>query len=167
MIGQPKSLQLREDMAFQRRSWRAERIGWTIMALLVVAALLGLFAVGPLSWTTTSDAAGLLQVEHERFQRRSAPASLTIDVAAAAVPTASVEIEVDDEFLRTYEIRTMRPQPAESVATPDGLRLRFRVEPRAPATIRLYLQPERIGRARPTLGLTGRTPVELPVFVYP
>lgn len=34
------------DLAFQRGDWRRERIGWALMTLLVVAAVLGLFGQG-------------------------------------------------------------------------------------------------------------------------
>lgn len=43
------------DIAYQRREWIAQRIGWVTIALLVVAALLGLLgSVGP-SATGTHD----------------------------------------------------------------------------------------------------------------
>ncbi|WP_324277336.1 hypothetical protein [Blastococcus brunescens] len=35
-------LQVADHDAFQRREWKAERIGWVLMVLLVVAALVGL-----------------------------------------------------------------------------------------------------------------------------
>lgn len=40
---------IKEDMAFQRATWRAQRIGWLILWLIVVLALLGLFSDGLLS----------------------------------------------------------------------------------------------------------------------
>ncbi len=54
----PRTLDVEEDMAFQRRNWRAERIGWAAMVAIVIAAVLGLFASGPLSWATAQTPTG-------------------------------------------------------------------------------------------------------------
>jgi hypothetical protein len=35
-------LEVNEELEFQRRDWMAQRVGWTVMALVVVVALLGL-----------------------------------------------------------------------------------------------------------------------------
>jgi hypothetical protein len=40
-------LEIQEDLPFQRREWLVERVAWGVMALLIVAALLGLFGTGP------------------------------------------------------------------------------------------------------------------------
>ena len=40
-------LEIDEDLPFQRREWFAERVAWAVMALLIAAALLGLFGTGP------------------------------------------------------------------------------------------------------------------------
>lgn len=165
----PAALQIKEDMAFQRRSWTAERIGWSVMALVIIAALLGLFAVGPLSWSTKTDASGLMRVDYGRIQRQTAPTTLKVDVALAAVAGESMELQVDQSFLEMFTISSMRPEPTEAVATSHGLRLRFKVEPGSDghATIYFELSPETIGFRRTRLGLAGHEPVELPVFIHP
>jgi hypothetical protein len=40
-----------EDLEFQRRWWRFERVVWTIFLLILVADLAGLLGRGPLSKT--------------------------------------------------------------------------------------------------------------------
>lgn len=37
-----RSIQLDDDMRFQRRSWAVERVGWTVMGVAIVAAVLGI-----------------------------------------------------------------------------------------------------------------------------
>ena len=34
-------LEIHQDLPFQRRSWTVQRVGWAIMALVVLAGLLG------------------------------------------------------------------------------------------------------------------------------
>jgi hypothetical protein len=164
----PPTLQVGEDMAFQRRDWVAERIGWAAMALVVAAALLGAFGVGPLSWTTKIDASGVMQVEYDWIQRQTAPATIKLEVDLAAAAGGGIELEVDQGFLEAFSIHSMRPEPAESVATSQGLRLRFGAEPGG-GRARLYIEvsPKVIGLRRTRLGLAGHEPVELAVFVHP
>lgn len=43
----PPDLKVSEDMAFQHRTWVVQRVAWAALALLLIAAMLGLFSVGP------------------------------------------------------------------------------------------------------------------------
>ena len=52
---QATSLQIEEDLPLQERTWRFQRVGWAIMGLLLLSALAGLFANGPLSWGKAQD----------------------------------------------------------------------------------------------------------------
>ncbi len=161
------SLEINQDMVFQRRTWIAERIGWAAMAVLVIGAALGAFAAGPMSWTTVRDPQGRLSIEYGRLQRRSAPATVKVLVPAETITPEGLTIEVDRAFIEAFKIETIRPEPRQSTAISDGMRLQFGATPREPATIVFYCTAERIGLSRPRLGLAGRELVELPVFVYP
>ena len=90
-----------------------------------------------------------------------------IAFASAAASADGVVIDVDRVFVEAFKITTLRPEPTLAMATANGLRMRFATAPGEPATILLYVSPERVGLSRPRLGLNGRTPVELPVFIYP
>ena len=61
-------LEVDEDLPFQRRAWVAQRIGWVLMALFVLAAAVGLLGAGPLSHARI-DVPGLMTLEYERFAR--------------------------------------------------------------------------------------------------
>jgi hypothetical protein len=163
----PRTLQVEEDMAFQRRNWRAERIGWAVMAAILIAAALGLFAAGPLSSATAQDAQGVMVVEYERFMRQTAPVTMKIRVAASAATAEGITLDIDEVFADTFKITEIRPQPAQSFATADGMRFRFTTASSAPATIYVHLSPERIGISRPELGLAGRPRIALTTITYP
>lgn len=49
--------------------WRLQQLGWAVMALIVVLALLGVFSTGPLSWSSTTAADGTVEVQYQRFVR--------------------------------------------------------------------------------------------------
>lgn len=161
------SLPVGEDMAFQRRNWRAERIAWSIMAALVAAALAGLFGTGPASRASVRDDAGLITVEYDRFLRLGSQTSLRITLAPAAIVSGHATVELDRDFLRTFRLEGADPAPASALAGPPGLRQVFRTEPGAVARFRLNLRAERIGPAGAGIGLTGGPQLRLAVFVYP
>jgi len=70
-----RSYPVREDMRLQYAFWAWERATWVALALIVLLALSGLFAHGPLSRRTVKDAA--LSLTYERFQRVTSVARLT------------------------------------------------------------------------------------------
>ena len=60
-------LEISQDLTFQRRSWIVQRVGWVMLALLILAALGGLFGPGPLSRARAGPHDGPLWVEYQRF----------------------------------------------------------------------------------------------------
>jgi hypothetical protein len=48
-------LEVDQNLEFEKVFWRAQRIGWGVVALVVLAALLGVFGNGSLGWTATRD----------------------------------------------------------------------------------------------------------------
>lgn len=57
-------LEVSQDLNFQRREWVVQRVGWVVMAVLLVAALLGLFGPGPLSKSIAGSASGPVRAEY-------------------------------------------------------------------------------------------------------
>ena len=79
-------LEVHEDMRLVRRSWVVQRIGWGVMAALLLAALLGLFGTGPLSRATATAPGGAVTLDYDRFGRYLGPATLLIRVGPGAAP---------------------------------------------------------------------------------
>jgi hypothetical protein len=164
-----RSLHLVEDMQFQRRTWAIERVGWGIMVLVVLFALAGVFAAGPLSTATISDQAGLVQVRYERFARVSAPSVLGIELAPGAITSSAVAIEIGHALARAIQIDRMQPTPSHERAGPDGsLMLEFEaVEPGRPTLVQIFATPNEVGFVEGTIGLRGQPAVRFTQFVYP
>lgn len=162
------SPEIEENMAVQRRTWVAERVGWVVMGLLVLAALAGLFAKGPLSSAEARDAEGLLAVTYDRFLRYRAPATIRLDLAAAAVTGDRVSIRVDDAFLSSFGIQEIAPEPSGMALDGAAAVLDFDVAARGrPVTIRFSVMPERVGPTRAEIALAGAAPVRFATFTYP
>lgn len=69
-------LELDQDIDFQRRSWAVQRVGWGVMALVALAALLGLFGPGPINNAITGSKEAPLWLEYKRFGRFQTSAML-------------------------------------------------------------------------------------------
>lgn len=160
-----RSQPFQEDMPFQLRDWRAERIGWWVMGILVVLACLGLFSNGPLSTTTSRDEAQRLSVEYERFYRFGASSDMRWMVAAT--PGTETTITVSPEFLEAFVLETITPEPLQMVATADGMQLVFAREEGAPLDIGLSMTPDEVGTVTTEIRLQGAEPVRLSTFIYP
>lgn len=163
-------LDIREDMTVQRRSWRAERVGFALMALVIAAALLGLFGSGPLARTNASSADGTLTVAYNRLDRHLTPAELTVMLRprqGKAEPWRTLWL--GESFMRAVQIEGIHPQPTEAQAAGNsGMLLRFAAtDPDGTVTVRLSLQMQSLGLTRVRLGRSEDSALWLTQFVYP
>ena len=153
------TLDLDEDLPFQRREWRCQRAGWGVFALLVVAALLGLFgAGGPLARGHAESAgAPAVEIEYSRFVHRQTATPVHVRVAGP-LPGAALELWIERGFLARQRLERIHPEPS-AVAFGDGRFVyRFEVaDPRGPFEIDLLLHPERTGRLQGRLGVGTRS----------
>src|SRR3954447_16988143 len=115
-----------EDMKLQARVWRAERIGWIVMAFLVLAGLFGTFSHGVLSNTIAVSSDGNLSVDYERFARKTARTQFVISLPRASQETRQdTRILLSPGFQRSYDIEVLYPVPTNSSAGAAGLELAF------------------------------------------
>ncbi len=103
------SLQLEQDLGFQRRQWFAQRVGWALMWAAAAAGLAGFFGRGPLSARTLSDPSGVIEVEFDRFQRAQARSEVHFSLSPAAVRDGRLQIWIDDAYLRGLRIESISP----------------------------------------------------------
>jgi hypothetical protein len=158
-------LEIAEDMPFQERVWRLQRVGWAVFALIVAASALGLFGAGPLSSATAEQ--GPLRVEYQRFERFETSGSFDVRVAPGAAG-ATLELSLPHEYLRHVEVTTVSPQPREVRDGGDRLTYEFVLQDDgAPAWITFHVTPRRPGPLRVWVGLGDEPPVEFTQFVYP
>jgi hypothetical protein len=102
--------------------WRRERIGWALLAILLAAALLGVFGAGPLSRTSIS--VGGVQLAYDRFVRTSAPTVLELVVQPEANGSEAI-VALDHAYLERVRVREIVPQPKRAVAQPDAVAFVF------------------------------------------
>jgi hypothetical protein len=162
----PMGLQVSIQKTFQQREWKAQRAGWVLIALMLVAALVGLLGPGPLSWATAQGADGSVQVEYQRFTHREADDRVSVTLSSAAVTGDSVDVELDGDWVQAMDITGIHPQPQEQTPTPYGVRLSIPTEPGAEVSIQITFRPSDMGPIDGGVRFNGET-VVFDQFVYP
>jgi hypothetical protein len=159
---------IEEDLPFQRKQWRVERIGWAVMILLILAALAGAFGGGgPLSSATSATPDSRVRVKHERFARVLAPMSVEITVAQPA-GARSLQIRISESYMGAMSVRSIIPEPNSTALADQMVVLAF--DPSSAAgdiKVRLGLEPQTIGSVKGTVVVDGGAPLRFGHFIFP
>lgn len=165
-MAESRELEINQDLEFQRRMWKAERIGWSAMAMLLVGALLGLFGNGPLSWTTASDES--LMVEYQRFGRHQAPLQLRVHLQADLVKDDMLFFQFDRAFLADVQLTRITPKPVAEQPISDGIRFVWSSSAKdGSMLVTVSYQPEHIGLLTPRLSVSNAASLSIRQFIYP
>jgi hypothetical protein len=156
---------IEEDMQFQRRSWLVERIGWSLLAMLLAAGLTGIFFHGPLSRTTARDASESVAVEYERFAHKTALTHFIIRVSAP-LPD-HVLVRLGPSFANMHDIESVEPRPIRSSGGSYGLELLFARSAAGDIAAYIAARPKRFGLMSLHVEVEGRGALNIPQFVYP
>ncbi len=141
-------------------------MGWVSGAVLLVAALAGLFGAGPLSTATAVSEDGSLQVDYERFAHRGGQTGLSITVED--VETEAVGLLVDAGYLESMAVEGITPEP-DSITVTDG-RLAFeflRQEPLQQMRVEFRLTVNAMGFEEAGIRLGNGQAVRIRQFFYP
>jgi hypothetical protein len=159
---------INQDMDYQRREWRAERIAWVFFSLVIVAALLGLLGQGPLSAAHAGDPTSGLELDWQRIDRNQAPTQLTLTLAPQLIQGGAARVTFNEEYLDRIEIEEIVPEP-ESVETgADGVTYQFETKDTSqPIQVKVDYQYARPGMARGEVGVEGGPSLRFESFVWP
>jgi hypothetical protein len=148
-----------------RRGWVFERVGWVAMAVVLVAAVIGLFG-GP-GWLSETEAAigDELIVKYSRFCRAHSPIELTV----VWVPrTQEPALWIARSYLDEFEIEEIRPTPSAVTLETDRIHYAFRSSrPAARVEVTFRLKAEHGGRYRGRIGVDDGLDVEVRQLVFP
>lgn len=163
---QRPELQISEDMAFQRRTWLVERVGWIVLGAVLIAALLGFFGGGgPAASTETASEDGSLSMHYERFLRLDTPTQLRV---VARPPGRTLRLWLDREYFESFEVTRVVPPPARVESATDRYVYEFPLAaPGEAATIRFHVEPLEAWRVSGRLGVEGGADLGFDQFVYP
>lgn len=168
MIDPGKELQIKQDLSLQEREWRFQRIGWILLAAVVVLGLLGLFGTGPLSSATAGSLDQGLTIAYERFVRHSGQTSLEIDVSPDRVADGRVEIWLSSRYVDSIDIERISPQPDQVRSEDARLVYIFAAgNTGEPISMSFSIRPDALWRLSGDVGITGGPSLSFDQFSYP
>lgn len=154
---------IQEDMRFQRSTWKVERIGWIFLALIVVAALGGVFSHGYASKATAGTPP--FSASYERFQRQTVLTHLRVTMPADADNEA--RLQIGKSLRDDYDIESIEPRPMRASADDDNLVFDFDAGNSKQLNVTLALRPHRAGLTGITLSSSDNHTLAFRAFVYP
>jgi hypothetical protein len=161
-------LEINQDMDFQRRCWKVQRIGWTIMVLLILGGLFGLFGRGPFSRTLTSDPSIPLSLEYERFGRYQSRLTLSLHVSPGASEDGKVRLWFSQDFLSRVQIQGITPHPDGTELSSSGTTYIFTLaEPNQGGDVIVHGEAQAIGLLSGKVGLSESRSIPFTQWIYP
>ena len=161
-------IEVDQDLDFQRRDWRAQRVGRIAMGALVVAALFGAFGDGPLSSARVRSSDGLLQVDYDRIVRHSASQRLQVHVGPRTPGDSVVDLWIAQDYMHGLKVGEISPEPVQTRAGDQRLIYRFHLaDPSRAADVVFQVDADRLWSRRGAIGLVNGDSVPLRQFVLP
>jgi hypothetical protein len=146
-------LQIEEHLPSQRRGWVLERVAWIVVAIVLVAAVLGLFGNGLLTPTAVGTSGGTLIVSYERFGRYGADSVLRVEVSNEAFVDDRFTLSISTSYLDSMKIDDIAPQPIESRFSDRAAIFTFATPDAASAHVRFDMTGSDVGGLDGTVGL--------------
>ena len=116
-VGLPEGhLEIQQDLAFQFRHWRRERIGWIGIALTLLAGLFGLFGHHPLARVTGRTADGQLTIDYDRYARYESNAQLAVTIKPDREGDGKTYLWFEAAYLDSIHIIAVSPLPLRGEA---------------------------------------------------
>jgi hypothetical protein len=165
----PAALDIAQDLEFQRRQWRFERLGALALAAVLGAAALGLFGPGVFNRARVTAARGALVVQHPRFARMQAPLHLRVEVRPDALATdRDVRIWLSADYLARLTVQQVTPEPEDVELGASGITYVFAWDGSpGTAVLSFDLEARGPGAIRGAIGTSAEDAVALGHFIYP
>lgn len=166
----PDQMSLRDvdEIGFQRKEWAVQRVAWAVMALVVVAALAGLFGAGPVSHTRAEAADGSLEVGYDRFVRLEGNSSVQLSISSSAVQDGRTTLYLSRGLVDRWRIEQITPTPSTESSSRDWVILEYDVLGSTPPHIQLHYRGDEPGRHTGSIraGEDGE-PVRISQWIHP
>lgn len=155
-----------ENLDFQRKWWRFEKIAWTVLVLILIVDLLGGFGRGWLAKAKKATADQALTLEYERIERANTPSIMTFHFDSSAIHRNQILLFVSDSLVKPLGAQRIAPQPALSKIGADGITYTFAAST-APASVQIELTPSFPGMHTFRVQVEGSSPIDGNIFVMP
>jgi hypothetical protein len=162
------SLEINQDLEFERWSSLVQRIGWIAMALVILAGVLGLLGPGPLNDRVAGQKDSPLWVNYKRFGRLQAPLNMQVHAGPSIAKAGLLQLWLDRDYAQGLQLKQVFPEPVRTEVGASRFTFTFPVTgPSAEAIVTFTFEPEQFGSVHGTVGVEGGPTVELDQFIYP
>jgi hypothetical protein len=150
-------LEVGYDEAFETRWRHLELASHVGMAVIVAAALAGLFGQGPLSHRTHQTEDGRLAVDFEPITRYGTSTQITLHLfsdrpsvrAQRSAPPGTAHVILNSALIEPMGLQQVIPSPVGSEAVVGGIELVFNVpHDETRAAVRFVVKPNHVGPVR-------------------
>ena len=159
-----RRLDISDDRDWQERFWTIQRVSWLLMAMFIVAALLGATGKGgPLSSASVRTPDGT--IDYPRITRWQSAEDVIVRLPAST--SGEVDLLVSPEFAEVYGIDSIIPEPTRSKTTPAGHRFTFAADGGGQKEIILHVTAGKPAISQPVDIRLGRSVTRIRVTVLP
>jgi hypothetical protein len=153
------SLQIDEDLNLHIKGWIFQRVGWALMLIFLICALLGLFGDGILSKRELVVEGST--IHYERFSRYDNKSQLEI---LSQHRDGKIEVVMPPVFAASFEVENVVPEPAKQKMANGSMVYEFEGEGTAQLTF--FLNSRQAGSVNGTIQVND-TGFELKQYIFP
>jgi hypothetical protein len=140
-----------------RREWRFERVGWGVLALILVAGSLGVFGDGVVAAASSRSPDGVIVLRYDRIIRRDAPSALELRLSEAHQADSIVVVALTEDYLAAMDVERVMPEPMLVRASSGRVEYHLlRLDPSRPMVVRFSVRANATGSYRAVVGVDGR-----------
>jgi hypothetical protein len=161
-----KAIAVGENLEFQRKWWRFERVVWSFFLVVLICDVCGLFGRGWLAKASRVTKDRALALKYERIERASTPSIMTLEFANNAIENGQIRLFVSDSIVKPLGAQRISPQPEQSSIGENGITYTFPAT-KAPASVQIALEPSFPGLHSFKMQLPGRDAIEAEILVVP
>ena len=115
---------------FAAREAIIQRIGWVVLALLIVATILGFLGGGPVSdrTVTAHKDQHVVSLTYDRWGRMHSPLEVRVEVNAPHETAGQMTLTIDFEFAANIDVIGITPESDSTSLSPAGATYTWRVD---------------------------------------
>lgn len=140
ILDAPRTVQeLHRQMDIQRATWRVQRVGWWVLALLSIAGLAGVFGDGPVATTTARS--GEASAQYDLIMRRDSDVHLQFEIPSQR---GRAVLTLPSGYMAQVEIAGLQPEPIVTFSNPEAHTFVFSA-PFGRALVAMKVRPRKSG----------------------
>ncbi len=161
-------IEINEDLDFEKRFWIIQRVGWAVLILIILLALLGFFGDGVLSNAKAGQENAGVWLDYPQFARYKNQFRIAVHVETAAINENEIPIRLNRSYLDRARVDGISPAPDNERSSYEWITYLFtRQQEDSSLTVYFYVTPFRAGVLPGMLQSPDGRPVNFSQFVFP